>query len=150
MPKSLDAKLNQYKSWVGSSWLPLPDQYEDFPTNEDHFAAQEITRLKHSFHRLGFLCQLIGVLRHNTSEDQLNRIVETIGGERILIVHGALDRVITVPHAETLYNGFRGEDRGVTKEIFEDAGHYIPTEKKDEFPRLIEGFLGKFGGNAST
>lgn len=66
-----------------------------------------------------------------------------------MILHGAMDRVITVPHAEAIFEGLGGEGKGVTKKIFEDAGHFIPMEKKDEFPKLIEEFVGKFAGTVA-
>ena len=69
-----------------------------------------------------------------------------MGRERILVIHGTADNLITVPHAEVLVRELGGEERGVEKRIFDGRGHYIPIEEREAFRGLIEGIVGKAEG----
>ena len=69
-----------------------------------------------------------------------------MGRERILVIHGTADNLITVPHAEVLVRELGGVERGVEKSIFEGRGHYIPIEDRVAFRGLIEGIVEKAEG----
>lgn len=66
-----------------------------------------------------------------------------MGRERILVVHGTEDRMITFPHGETLLRELGGEEGGVTKAFFVGQAHVVPIEKRKEFHALIEGMVRK-------
>lgn len=144
MPKSLDKQVAEIKTRVSDSWLSEPDQDGDFPTNGDRFAAQELTKRQDTggFTRKGFICQAVAAGWHKKSPEQLKEIAEKVGSERIIVIHGSTDNLITVPHGEILAKEL-GEGMGVTKEIFEGRGHYLPMEERAKFGRLIEGIVEK-------
>lgn len=57
------------------------------------------------------------------------------------VVHGDIDQMITVPHAEVLVRELGGEEGGVKRVIFEGRGHVLPMEGRKEFRRLVEGIV---------
>ena len=59
------------------------------------------------------------------------------------MVHGTLDKMITVPHGEILCKELGGEERGVTRIIVQGKGHGLPMEWRREFTKLIGGFVEK-------
>ena len=145
IPKSLDRQITEGKTRVSDSWLSQPDQDGDYPTNGDRFAAQELTKRQDSegFTRKGFICQAVAAGYHKKSPEQLKEIAERVGRDRILVMHGTTDNLITVPHGEILAKELGGEEMGVTKRIFEGRGHYIPIEDRAEFRKLVEGIIEK-------
>ena len=60
-----------------------------------------------------------------------------------MVVHGTVDRMITVPHGEVLVRELGGEDRGVKRVIFEGKGHALMMEERWEFTKLVEEFVGR-------
>ncbi|CAF9942506.1 MAG: hypothetical protein ALECFALPRED_009781 [Alectoria fallacina] len=148
IPKSIDKQIAQVKTHVSASWLSQPDQDGRFPTNGDRFAAQELTKRQDidGFTRKGFICQALAAGYHKKSPNQLKQIADKVGRERILVIHGTADNLITVPHAEVLVRELGGEERGVEKRIFDGRGHYIPIEEREAFRGLIEGIVGKAEG----
>lgn len=54
--------------------------------------------------------------------------------------------MITYPHAQALVRELGGEERGVTKYIFEGRGHVLMLEERKEFARLIAAFIEKTEG----
>ena len=127
------------------AWLNAPDAEGHFPTNGDRFAAQELNKRRDvdGFTRKGFLCQIVAAGYHHKSAKQLEELGDKVGRERILVVHGALDRMITLPHGEILCKELGGEERGVTKVIVEGKGHGLPMEWRRELTKLIGGFIEK-------
>lgn len=148
LPKSLDKQIAEVKTRVSASWLSQPDQDGDFPTNGDRFAAQELTKRHDTecFTRKGFICQALAAGYHKKTPEQLKEIADKVGRERILVIHGTTDNLITVPHGEVLAKELGGEEMGVTKKIFEGRGHYIPIEDRPGFRMLIEGIIEKTEG----
>lgn len=73
----------------------------------------------------------------------MKEIADKVGRERILVIHGTADNLITVPHGEILVKEMGGEEMGVTKRIFEGRGHYVPIEERAKFRKLIEGIVEK-------
>jgi len=51
--------------------------------------------------------QLIAVGWHHKSAEQLREIGDEVGRERILVLHGTEDRIISVPHAHKLIEFLR-------------------------------------------
>ena len=93
--------------------------------------------------RKGFLCQIVAAAYHHKSAKQLKDLGDKLGRERILVAHGTLDKMITVPHGEVLCEELGGEEQGVTKVIVPGKGHALPMEWRKEFTKLISGFVEK-------
>ena len=75
---------------------------------------------------------------------ELRELGDRVGRERVQVVHGDLDRMITVPHAEVLIRELGGEGEGevgVKRVIFEGRGHVLPMEEREEFGRLVKGIV---------
>ena len=70
-------------------------------------------------------------------------MADNVGRERIQVLHGTIDNLITFPHAKVLVDALGGEDAGVMKVVFEGRGHYIPMEERQRFKRVIESFIEK-------
>ena len=144
IPKSLDAQLHDIKGrLLNERWVLEPDAEGNFPTNGDRFAAQEVKKRADvdGYTRKGFLCQIIAAAYHHKSAKQLEELGDKVGRERILIVHGSVDKMITVPHGEVLCKELGGEERGVTKVIVQGKGHVLPMEWRKDLTKLISGFV---------
>lgn len=139
IPKSLDVQLAESKTRLSTAYLTAPDTDNAFPTNGDRFAAQEITKRLDTtrFTRIGFLCQAQAAAWHQKSPAQLQQLADRVGRDRILVMHGTIDILITVAHAEALVDGLGGEDRGVTRIMWEDKGHYLVLEETVKFRDAI-------------
>lgn len=145
IPKSLDKQIAEIKSRVSLSWLEQSDEEGSFPTNGDRFAAQELTKRQdlEGFTRKGFLLQALAVGYHKKSPAQLREMADNVGRERIQVLHGTIDNLITFPHAKVLLDALGGEEAGVTKVVFEGRGHYIPMEERQSFKVVIESLIQK-------
>lgn len=145
MPREIDLQLTDIKIRLFSkTWLEEVDAEGGFPTNGDRFAAQELNKRQDTegFTRKGFLCQALAAGWHYKSPEQLKFMGDVIGRERIQIVHGTADQMLTVPHAESLAKEL-GEEGGVTKRIFQGRGHVLMWEEREEFRRLISLLIDK-------
>lgn len=139
----MDSQIADVKARLfGHSWLELADaeaseHAASFPTNGDRFAAQELQKRLdvEGFTRKGFTLQAIAAGWHHKSAGQLREIGDLVGRERILVMHGDVDRMITVPHAEVLVSEL-GE--GVERVVFEGAGHGLMMERRSELLEAIE------------
>jgi len=144
IPRSLDDQMEHVRhNLYTTEWLDAPDDTEcvekAFPTNADRFAAGEVQKRTHPglFNRTGFISQAIAAGWHHKSEAQLQEIADRVGRERICVIHGTEDKMITFFHAELLLKDLGGEERGVTKSFWEGLGHVIPVEKRREFFDLV-------------
>ena len=95
------------------------------------------------FTRKGFICQAIAAGWHHKSAKQLAELGDKVERERILVVHGTVDKMITLPHGEILCEELGGEERGVTKVIVQGKGHGLPMEWRKELTKLIGSFVEK-------
>lgn len=128
----------------------------DIPQTGDRFAAQELTKRSdvNGFTRKGFILQALAAAYHHKSPAQLAEIGNKVGRDRIQILHGTGDNLITVPHSEVLFQGLqrmgggdggedegqgegKGEVEGVRKRIWEGGGHYLPIEERQAFNETI-------------
>ena len=66
-----------------------------------------------------------------------------MGRERIQVIHGTIDNLITFPHMGVLLKALGGEEGGVTKKVFEGRGHYLPLEERKALKNIIGTFIGK-------
>ncbi|KAI4929756.1 hypothetical protein J4E86_011698 [Alternaria arbusti] len=168
IPKSLDAQIEGVKkNLYTQEWLDSPDTLEPvvkaFPTNGDRFAANELWKRQHPeyFGKAGFMLQAIAAGWHHKSPEQLQQIATTVGKNRIMVVHGTKDRMLTFPLGVVLWRGLeKGE--GVTgkenwlgveeeddvwqegeieKHFIKGQGHVLPAEMREEFNGWIEGLV---------
>ncbi|KAK5131966.1 hypothetical protein LTR16_000242 [Cryomyces antarcticus] len=153
MPKPLDTQIaNVKRELYTAAWLAKPDETEytvqPFPTNGDRFAAGEIAKRQdpEAFNRRGFIAQAVAAGWHHKSAAQLKELGDQVGRERIQIVHGTEDRMITFLHGEVLLRELGGTEAGVTKAFYEGQGHVIPIEERKEFRELVEGMVRKTEG----
>ncbi|KAI9803670.1 MAG: hypothetical protein M1833_000582 [Piccolia ochrophora] len=145
IPKSLDKQLALVKSNLfADAWLSAPDAEGGFPTNGDRFAAQEIHKRRdaQAFTRKGFILQAIATGWHHKSAAQLKELGDRVGRERIQVMHGHLDRMISFPHGEVVLADLGGPEQ-IQHHFYTDAGHVLLWEKREEFNALIEGLVDK-------
>ncbi len=129
IPKSLDASIqNAAYNMFPDTWLDSPDAarlptaatpkclpplgtdsweqggYKPYPNNFARFAAQEITKRADPevFQRKGFLCQAVAAGWHHVSAERLKEIGDKVGRERIVVLHGTQDMMLTFHHGEVL------------------------------------------------
>ena len=126
------------------SWLEAPDDYGDFPTNGDRFAAMELEKRQDvkGFTDKGFICQAIAAGWHHKSPEQLKELADKVGRQRIQVLHGSSDNMITVPHGETLAREL-GEELGVTKIIVEGRGHVLHLEEHKLYQEVLQRMIEK-------
>jgi hypothetical protein len=168
VPKAIDQQVeNVKKNLYTTSWLDAPDTLEpvkqSFPTNGDRFAANEIWKRSHPeyFQKSGFILQAIAAGWHHKSPEQLQQIAKNVGKNRIMVVHGTKDQMITFPHAAVLWRGLeKGEGKTgkenwlgiedeadvwqegeVEKHFIKGQGHVIPAEMREEFQKWLENLI---------
>lgn len=88
------------------------------------------------------MCQVLAAGWHHKSPEQLKAIGDVVGRERIQVMHGTVDQMLSVPHADVLSKEL-GEEGGVTKRIFQGRGHVLMWEEREEFRRLISALIDK-------
>lgn len=161
IPKSLEASVrgsaeNMFPlAWhVAQDEAHLPDcdhtpqvhpplgggAYLHFETNYERFVAGEMHKRLDSkrFTTRGFLLQLIAAGWHHKSRKQLAEMADRVGRERILVLHGTADRMISVPHGYKLREYLGGEGSRLTAIIREGMGHVPPLELFEWFHALME------------
>jgi glycylpeptide N-tetradecanoyltransferase len=135
-----------------SSAAPIPKTYLPFPTNYHRFAAQELSKRLDTaaFTKKGFMLHAIAAGWHHKSASQLKEIAEKVGRERILVMHGTEDRMITVGHGRVLVEELglgKGEGTGEgTVHVVEWAGHVLMLERAGWYNGVVEGMVEKTEG----
>lgn len=78
--------------------------YPRFSSNYARFAAQEITKQRDTegFTKHGFLLQVVAAGWHHKSAAQLRDLGDRVGRERIFVLHGTVDKIISIPHGRKL------------------------------------------------
>jgi pimeloyl-ACP methyl ester carboxylesterase len=146
IPKSLDRSLTDAALMLFSTeWLDAPDDtvvptsstpgvimpphgyYKSFSTNFARFAAQELKKRQdpNQFGKKGFMLQAIAAGWHFKSPEQLKEIGDKVGRDRITVVHGTEDRMISVPHGRKLIEWLEPG----RAEIVEGKGHVFMLEE---------------------
>jgi pimeloyl-ACP methyl ester carboxylesterase len=150
IPKAIDPQLSEIKGRLfGSTWTSLPDDDVNFPgggkfpTNGDRFAAQELQKRTNTaeFTRKGFILQAIAAGWHHKSAEQLKELGDKVGRERICVMHGDRDGMISFPHGEVL-----AKEIGVELVVWRGVGHIAMMEKRKEFNEMMEGIFQKAEG----
>lgn len=152
IPKDIDVQLEEIAHRLFSrEFLERPDtENEDpklnFPTNRDRFAASELAKRqdKEGFTKKGFLLQAIAAGWHHKSKEQLQQIVREVGGQRICVMHGSGDRMITFRHFE-LFKEDMGEDSGVEFLPWDGKGHVLMWEEEESFNKVMEEVIERTG-----
>jgi hypothetical protein len=145
IPKSLDRSVSDAgyvmfsDSWLAgkdSSPVPKPGTpgvefpekgyYGMFETNYQRFAAQEINKRLDTkrFAKKGFMLQAIAAGWHHKSAAQLKEIGDKVGRERIFVLHGTNDNMISLPHGKKLIEMLK-PGTGIIKE---GVGHVFMLE----------------------
>lgn len=63
-----------------------------------------------------------------------------MGRERIQVVHGGADKLISIKHGETL-----AQQLGVNKVVLREQGHVLVIEERAEVKRLVTEIVEKSG-----
>lgn len=155
IPKSLDRSVTDAaRSLFSDAWLAAPDDtivptsstpnvvmpssgsYGHFSTNYERFAAQELAKRldPEGFQKKGFMLQAIAAGWHHKSADQLRVLGDKVGRERIMILHGTNDNMITVPHGRKLIKILE-PGVGIIKE---GTGHVFMLEETKYHDKMIE------------
>ncbi|KAK9779826.1 putative Alpha/Beta hydrolase protein [Seiridium cardinale] len=155
LPKSLDRTIEYAASKIfAQDWLHQPDsselpttstpkvkmpangEYLMFKTNFERFAAQEITKQmdKEGFTRKGFLLQLIAAGWHHKTPAQLKDMADKVGRDRILVLHGTEDGMISLPHGKKLIEYIQ-PGAGL---IIEGMGHAPVMERTEWLAKTLE------------
>lgn len=162
MPKPLEqATQDVAKSLFSEEWLAQPDDrkpptaetpnvrippggYALFETNYDAFAALEVKKKmdKEAFTKTGFIGQAIAAGWHFKSDAQLKEIGDRVGRERIQVLHGTEDRMLTVPHGRVLIKAL---EPGASY-IREGKGHVLLLEEMEWFQGVLGDFVEKTEG----
>lgn len=123
--------------------------YRRFATNYERYVAGEMHKRLDSRHftSRGFVLQLIAAGWHHKSPAQLRAMADAVGRDRILVLHGTADRMISVPHGrklrDHLSDGGGGDAPGLTAIIEDGMGHVPPLERTEWFHELFEGRIAK-------
>ncbi|KFZ12036.1 hypothetical protein V501_04434 [Pseudogymnoascus sp. VKM F-4519 (FW-2642)] len=154
LPKSLDRTIIDVAyNMFPDSWLDAPDTlhlpssttpgclpaaghtdwesgaYGHFPTNFARIAAQDLEKRSDtdSFGPKGFILQAIAAGWHDMSPERLKELGDKVGRERILVVHGTEDRMLTFPHGEALIKQLEPGQSYVR----DGRGHVLLIEEQD-------------------
>ena len=141
IPRDVDAQLDDVtKRLFSRDFLEQADREGVFPTNGDRAAAGELNKRmdKEGFTRKGFILQAIAAGWHHKSATQLKELGESVGRDRIFIMHGTQDRMLTFVHGELLRQEI-GE--GVKWKVWDGVGHVIMWEREQEFNKDVAEFV---------
>jgi pimeloyl-ACP methyl ester carboxylesterase len=155
VPKTLDRSVaDAARALFPDSWLESPDdcvlpnsstkfvtmppngEYLRFSTNYERFAAQEMSKRLDSeaFTKKGFIMQAIAAGWHHKSPAQLKYIGDSVGRDRIQVMHGTMDNLISVHHGKELIL-----ELAPRKSFLVDgAGHVLMLERTEWFNELVE------------
>jgi pimeloyl-ACP methyl ester carboxylesterase len=115
---------------------PGGGEYLSFNTNYERFAAQEIHKQMDTegFTKKGFMLQLIAAGWHHKSPEQLQELGDKVGRDRILVLHGTEDGMISPPHGKKLVEYLK-PGAGL---IVEGLGHAPVMERTEWLTDLLE------------
>jgi len=150
VPRAMDTQLNNVAyNLFTDTWLPLPDELEytkePFPTNRDRVMASELSKRlnPNTMTRVSFLAQAVAAGWHHKSPSQIAELGDKVGRERIMVVHGGKDRMISFPNGETLAEMLGGKKGGITVRFEPEMGHVFPIEMRKTFNQWVEEIVQK-------
>ncbi|KAB5584854.1 Alpha/Beta hydrolase protein [Coniochaeta sp. 2T2.1] len=115
---------------------PQIQEYRRFDNRYQRFVAEEMHKRSDPkrFQRKGFIMQLIAAGWHRKTPEQLKVLGDRVGRERIFVMHGTDDGMISVPHGRKLLEYLKPR-RG---KILEGMGHAPVVERREWFNRELE------------
>jgi len=118
-------------------------KYAHFTSNFERFQAQELTKRRHPGYltKQGFICQLVAAQWHSKSAAQLKKMADEVGRNRIMVLHGDGDRMITVKNGQKLIEMIQPE----TALIEPGMGHAPVMERAKWFNELLEERMSAWG-----
>lgn len=107
-----------------------------FDCNFQRFQAQELRKrlAPGQFTVPGFLSQLVAAGWHRKSDAQLRAMADAVGRERIMVVHGAADRMIVPSNGQRLIDVIEPG----TSFVVEGMGHVPLMERQRWFNETLE------------
>lgn len=148
VPRNVDTQLREIGERLFSDeFLALPDTENshtdpslNYPTNWDRFAASELYKRSDTlgFTRKGFMLQAIAAGWHVKTKEHLLEIKDKVGAERIAVLHGTIDRMITFKHFEIIKEEM---GPGPMYRVWDGRGHVLMWEEADEFNAFVKEFV---------
>lgn len=110
--------------------------YGRFKNRYQRVVAEEMYKRSdpNRFSSRGFLLQMIAAGWHHKSPEQLKSLADRVGRERILVMHGTEDVMISVPHGKKLIEHLKP----AVGLIIEGMGHVPVVERREWFNRTLE------------
>jgi pimeloyl-ACP methyl ester carboxylesterase len=110
-------------------------EYGRFGNNYERHAAQEVIRkTQENFSIKGLLLQGVAAGWHRKSPEQLKYLRESIGSERMLVMHGTDDNLFSTPHGRHLI----AELKPAVGLIVEGMGHAPPIERTEWYNNVAQ------------
>lgn len=149
LPKSFETEVRSLAmSCFPREWLLSPDDaelpnestprcevptngYMKFESNYARFAAQEI-RVRRS--KYGFLLQAVAGFSHQKTPEQLRDMADRVGRERIMVLHGTVDKMIPVDQGRKLIE-YLNPGKAL---VVEGLGHGPIRQRTTWFNELLE------------
>lgn len=168
MPRTVDERIASTKRMLYSAeFLGEADELEyvvkPFPTNGDRFAAMEVWKNMEPgmVDRSTFILQALAANHHYKSPAQLQTLANSVGRDRIVVMHGDIDMMITHSHANVLADGLGLKTdivpndwlkwtRDLSTDTNDIAGclymwpkqaHVIPIEQRRAFNTFLENLI---------
>ncbi|OTA93535.1 hypothetical protein M434DRAFT_395578 [Hypoxylon sp. CO27-5] len=148
-PRSLESEIRSTaNNCFPLQWLEAPDDaelptestprcevpaggYKKFESNYARFAAQEI-HMRRS--KNGFLLQAVAGGFHQKTPEQLRDLADRVGRERIMVLHGTVDRMIPLDQGKKLIECLKPGKAYVV----DGLGHAPIHQKAIRFNKLLE------------
>ena len=148
-PKTLPERIHATRLTLFSlKWLSSPDPTRVYPTNGDRFAAEELWRIDNIkiTPMRAYLQQALAASWHYMSNQRLAEVGRNV--RSILLLHGSLDKMISVTYQEDLLEGLNSRERtmkwgmrsNMRRVEVEGVGHCLQVEITEEYHRLLEEF----------
>lgn len=115
---------------------PPIEEYRRFDNRYQRFVAEEMHKRADPkrFQTKGFIMQLIAAGWHCKTPEQLKDMADKVGRQRIFVMHGTEDGMISVPHGRKLIS-YLEPRRG---DIIEGMGHAPIVERREWFNQAFE------------
>ncbi|KAL8304893.1 hypothetical protein RB600_007995 [Gaeumannomyces tritici] len=104
------------------------------PAGQGHARRRDAGRRGRGFTTPGFLLQLIAAGWHHKSREQLTKMADEVGRERITVLHGTTDEMISLAHGKVLIDAIQPK----YAIILEDLGHAVPMERTAWLHSMLE------------
>lgn len=138
-------------TFISAEYANAPDAREEtneglplFDTRGDRYTA-EMTHMHQSpeaYTHSAWFRQALAVPGWQMTADDLKQLGDSVGRNRIMVIHGSDDKALAPVHADELVKGLGGAGEGGVKLVMLDGcGHIPPLERQSEFAQLIADFV---------